>query len=215
MRTLLSVALSAAALTAAWTAGAQGTFEAIVGYSNPGLYVGTGVTAGWTFATTTDITVTELGCLVDSFTRNEATQIEVGLWNSTGLLLASNTITSGSSLTDQSRYESVTPVKLGIGQYNVGVYFFGNPFNLDAAGSAFSSPPFISSVTNSSDIVLLGTAEGNDGFSSPTEQSGTANNAILGPNFIYQGPPVPEPCSGLLLGLGGLLLVARRRRQRL
>jgi hypothetical protein len=205
MRFLLAVVV----LAAAWTAGAQGTSEAVLGFSNAGTALFNGA-AGWTFQTTTTVTVTELGCLADFFPNNDATQIQVGLWGPGGSLLASNTITSTSSLTDQSRYESVAPVALNPGQtYSVGVYYPAE-FSLDGAG-----PSYGGSVTNSEDIILLGTAQGHDGFSAPPAEPGTAGNSYLGPNFQYEGPLVPEPSSCLLLALGGALLAARRRRHQL
>jgi hypothetical protein len=219
MRFLLSVLLSVAVLAVVWTAGAQGTSEAISGYSNASAGLVSG-TAGWSFAIDTAITVTELGCLADFFSNNNgATQIQVGLWGitngSTISLLASNTITSSSTLFNQSRYQSVTPVLLNPGTYSVGVYYSGGAYSLDAAGTAFSDPPFlISTVTNSPDLALVGIALNSGGFSSPTLETGTAGNAYLGPNFQFQGgAPIPEPSSCLLLSLAALLLAARRRCQ--
>ena len=211
MRFLLSIVV----LAAAWTAGAQGTSQpAIQGYSNPlpgGALVS--ATAGWSFQPATTITVTELGCLADFFPNNLTTApLEVGLWDSTGLLLASTFITPGSSNINQFLYESVTPHDLNRGNtYSIGVYFSGGTCTLDVATPTINN----GSVSTSPDILSLASAEGTGGFAIPTggPDDNVRNAAFLGPNFLYSGG-VPEPSSGLLLALGGLLLAARRRIRR-
>jgi hypothetical protein len=206
MRFLFSIAM----LAAVWTAGAQGT-SAIQGYDNPssGLFSST---AGWSFQPATNLTVTQLGCLANFFINNpEASQVQVGLWSVGGSLLASNSITLGSSNIDQSRYESVTPVQLSFGNtYLIGAYSSIVPFRLDSV-----VPGFGGSVAPSRDILSLTSAEGISGFAIPSggANGGVANGAFLGPNFRYDGG-IPEPSSTLLLGLGGLLLAARRGKQR-
>ena len=183
MRFLLSIAM----LTATWTAVAQGASEAILGYDAngaSGLFSGT---AGWTFQVTTPITVTELGCLADFFPSNPtAAQVEVGLWAPDGSLLASSSITPGSTLVDQSRYEPVTPPALSPGQiYHIGVYFPDDSFSLDTVVPAV----FGGSVTPSPKILLFGTASGTSGFTSPTAEPVGAGGAYLGPNFLFQSQP--------------------------
>lgn len=183
MRFLLSIAL----LAAAWTAGAQGTAEAILGYDangTAGLF--SSQTAGWTFQVAAPITVTELGCVANFFPNNPtAAQIEVGLWAPDGSLLASNSITPNSTLLDQSRYEYVTPLSLSPGQtYHIGAYSPIDVFSLDAA-----VPIFGGSVTLAPVILLLGTASGSGGFASPPAEAGTAGGAYLGPNFRFQSQP--------------------------
>jgi hypothetical protein len=182
MRFLLSIAM----LAAAWTAGAQGTSEAILGYEATIAGVFSSKTVGWTFQVATTITVTELGCVANFFPNNPAAaQIEVGLWAPDGSLLASNFITPGSTLRDQSRYESVTPLSLSTNQtYHIGVYFPGDHFNLDTV-----VPIYGGSVTPAPAILLVGTAFGSGGFASPPAEAGTAGGAYLGPNFRFQSLP--------------------------
>ena len=212
MRFLLSIAM---VLTAAWTAGAQGTTQpAIRDYTNA--IIGSfNDTAGWSFRPATNITVTQLGCLANFFPGNPSiTLLQVGLWDSNGLLLASNSITAGSTLLDRSRYESVVAQPLIAGQtYRIGAYAPGAVFSLDAV-----FPGVGGSVTPSLDILSLASAEGTGGFASPIGGSTPISGAaFLGPNFRYTGggAGVPEPSSCLLLGLGGLLLTASRRTRRL
>ena len=189
---------------------AQGSFEAILGYdaNNVGLLVS--ATAGWTFQSSETLNVTSLGCFANVFTNNPgATSVLVGLWAPDGTLLASSSITPTNSLFNQSRYESITPVALPPGQvYHLGVFNATGSLSLDVA-----DPITGGSVFASADIQLDGTALASSGFSSPAGQAGTSG-IYAGPNFQYTGG-VPEPSSWLLLGLGGLLLVARWRHQRL
>jgi hypothetical protein len=202
MKKLLSLAM----LAATWTACAQGTFEAILSYD----YIVSGsvdVTAGWTFQTTTPLTATSLGCFADVFVNNAmVSAIQVGLWAPDESLLASSTVTPSSTLFDQTRYESITPVLLNPGQlYHVGVFYAGGTLGLDVPGPATGG-----SVSPAPEIQLGGTALSSSGFAFPAEVPGTSGSIYGGPNFRYQNG-VPEPSSWLLLGLGGLLLNARWR----
>jgi hypothetical protein len=209
MKFLLSLMMFAATCTAF----AQGTSEAILSYYANDTSGVVSSTAGWTFQPTNGfLTVTSLGCFANVFVNNPtANAIEVGLWAPDGSLLASNSITPSSTLSDQTRYESITPVVLDPGQlYHVGVFYLGGSLGLDVA-----SPSTGGSVSNSLPIQLDGAVHSTSGFTSPTVQDGPAGSIYVGPNFEYQGGGVPEPSAGLLLGLGGVLLAARRRNQRL
>ena len=201
MKYLLSLAL----LTANWTACAQGTFEAIQTYDY-NVSGAVSATAGWTFQTTTPLSVTSLGCFADVFVNNVmVSAIQVGLWDPNAVLLASSSVTPSSALFDLTRYESITPVVLLPGQrYHVGV-FAGATIGLDVP-----TPATGGSVTPAPEIQLYGTAISSSGFSFPVEQPGTTGSIYAGPNFRYQNG-VPEPCSWLLLGLGGVLLTVRGR----
>jgi PEP-CTERM motif len=198
--------LSLAVLVATWAACAQGTFEAIQSY----VYNVSGsvtATAGWTFQTTTPLSATSLGCFADVFVNNATVNaIQVGLWAPSGFLMASNTVTPSSTLFDQTRYVSITPVLLNPGQlYHIGVFYGGGALGLDvpipATGGSVSPAP---------EIQLGGTAIASSGFAFPAEVPGTGGSIYGGPNFRYQNG-VPEPSTWLLLGLGGLLLNARWR----
>ena len=173
-------------LAAAWTAGAQGTSEAILGYYAGIAGIFLDQTAGWTFQVATPITVTELGCLVDSIPNNSAAaQIEVGLWAPNGSLLASNFITPGSPLVDQSRYEPVAPLALGPGQtYSIGIYVPADFSSFDVV-----VPILGGSISLAPEILLFGTASGTGGFTSPSSDPLADGGAFLGPNFRFQSQP--------------------------
>lgn len=109
------------AAMAVWTASGQGTFEAVEDYDpnnlTPAFFDGT---VGAAFGVTNNVTVTALGCF-DYLLGPGQGAVQVGLWNSSGSLLASNTITTSSTLFNQSRYQAVTPVFLAPNQ----TYFLG------------------------------------------------------------------------------------------
>jgi hypothetical protein len=205
MRVLLAILV----LAGSWTARAQGTSEAIHSVLKPdppiqGSFVGT---AGWSFQLVTNVTVTELGCMVDFYASNPTTNlVQVGLWGPTGLLLASNAVGPSSTLFDQSLYSSVTPVALSPNQtYHIGVSFFGAQYFLNAI-----VPTLGGSVSTSADITGVGAGEATSGFGSPSSPQGLDGSMYVGANFRYTGG-VPEPSSGALVVLGALLLAVRRR----
>jgi hypothetical protein len=211
MKILLAIAM----LVLTCTAWAQGTSEAILGYTNNISVSVDGLTAGWTFQARTPVTVTELGCFVDMFALNAAvtTNFQVGLWAANGSLLASTNVTASSPLVGQARYQSLDPllppVILTPGQiYRIGVYYARAPIFLDTAGVVAGE-----AIGTSPEIQLLQLATGSGGFTAPVGVFGTDGSLNAGPNFLYRGG-VPEPSCGLLLGLGGVLLAARSRRRR-
>jgi hypothetical protein len=200
MKLLLSI-FTAAALCTAY---GQGTIEAIQGYNNPVAAFWNG-TAGGTFTVGTNITVTALGAFDYLFALNPGT-IQVGLWDSTGHLVASNTISSTDQLVNQTRYDSITPVTLQPNQlYSMGAYSTNGTIFLDIAGPATGG-----AVTNAPQLTLGNSAAFQGGFSAPVIVSNTLGTIYLGANFeILSG--VPEPTVGLLAGMAGLLIAAGRK----
>jgi hypothetical protein len=181
----MKLLLSIAALAATCSALAQGTSEAILGYTdNISAFIDT--TAGWTFQTTQAVTMTELGCFAKVFNDNQTvTSVQVGLWDHSGSLLASTTITPASELFDLTRYESVTPVSLAPGQtYHLGVYYSGGGIGLDIAGAVAGG-----SVSTAAEVQLAATALASASFAFPAEQAGTADSIYAGPSFRFLSQP--------------------------
>jgi len=177
--------LSLVALAVTCTGLAQGTSEAILDYAG-NLTASMSKTVGWTFQPTGPLTVTELGCFAKVFSDNPAiTDIQVGLWQHDGSLLASNSITSGSPLFDQTRYDTITPVTLAAGQtYHLGVYYSGGRIGYDLAGALANG-----SLSASPQVQVGGTAVAALGFAFPPEVAGTAGSIYAGPNFLFQTQP--------------------------
>src|SRR5664279_1072867 len=128
--------LSLAALAVTCSGFAQGT-SAILSYSGGISSFGNDTTTGWTFRTATPVNVTALGCFAQVFIDNPSVpSVQVGLWNdSGGSPMASNSVTFSSPLTDQTRYESITPVLLDPGiTYHIGIYYPGGSLGLGIVG---------------------------------------------------------------------------------
>lgn len=206
MKTLICLVALATALTAK----AQNT-EA---YQNflPGGYpvsvVGfTFGTAGWSFQPLTDVSVTALGSFDDLVTGQGP--IAVGLWTADGTLLASHTITSGSTLVNECRYEAIPAILLSSGQtYFVGAYVTaGDLMNFYVVG------PDHGTVIMAPEIQLgMAAMSPAAGFNFPDSIENSSGYVFLAPNFEFQ--PVPEPATFWLVGSGLLALLATRRRCR-
>jgi hypothetical protein len=164
-------------------------------------------TIGWTFQPLTSLSVTALG----AFTYNlPSGSTDVGLWSSDGTLLASSVITSGSTLVDQSRYESITPILLTPGQtYYLGEFSSSGPIQSIAVYPTEPSGPD-GYATMSPDIQLDDAAwQTNSIFEFPSITVGSPGAAIIAPNFQFQ--IIPEPSAVCLLGISSLILLAGRR----
>ena len=139
---------------------------------------------------------------------------QVGLWNSTGTLLASATVGSGTSaaLVDGFRYVDIVDVPLAVGSYTVGAFYFSGSLDVQAI-----------------DLVGLATAPGitYDDFrfinavaslTMPTEplngRTGLIGGTLMVDAITAPTSEVPEPQSALLALMGvGLLSLARARRR--
>lgn len=158
---------------------------------------------GWRFTADEEIVLTDLG-LYDHDDGGMSIDHPIGLFLlGTGELLTSGTISQGTGdpLIDHFRYVDVPNVALMANTDYVVAYY-----------SASENDDFVitDSPVNLQFSPLINWVEGRwstggGGLAMPT--NGTSAHRI-GPNFQF----VPEPASLSLLALGGLMLVARRRR---
>jgi len=159
-------------------------------------------TLGYSFTTSTPLTINALGYWVDGLSNNH----QVGLWTSTGTLLASTTVLSGDLTQDNFRWHSIAPLALAPGSYVIGGEFLGNgnPFPFNATGITT-----ISGYTYGNDLQIFGS-----GLNFPTVGPvGYGPNGILAANFSVS-TATPEPISLVVFGgliVGGAGVAIRRR----
>jgi hypothetical protein len=203
-------------LAVALTANAQGAVEAMLSFvgtapsgSSPvysSVFSSINGSVGWTFRPGTDIEVTALGAF--GYLVPSRGNLEIGLWDSSGTLLASHAVGAGSTAVGQSLYESIAPLRLAASQtYFLGAYSSAGP--LTAVVVTPSTPPN-GYATMSPEIQLgLVAYSSGSGFSFPATTDGLPGYAIIAPNFEYQ--PIPEASASMLLsgGVAALLMVRR------
>jgi hypothetical protein len=182
------------------------------GSATDGARADTPFTVGWTFTVASNFYVTQLGVWDESGFNPNHSSHPVGLWNDSGMLLATQTVAVTSPLftTPQGttiRFVPIQPVELFAGQtYRIGAEYTANlylDFYVDAPGSL---------VPNSS-IIYGGTAASvaNAGLAFPSILNPTAQG-YFGPDFMLA--PVPEPGVAQLgwIALGMIFFEHRRRR---
>jgi hypothetical protein len=185
---------------------AQGIVEAINDYSSPSTSQGDG-TIGYTFRATDSLTVTDIG--VFAYIVSQTSPMRVGLWDSSGNLLADRLISTTSPLIGTARYEGLeNPISLQAQQvYHIGASYVSTPsvFSYNLAGG-----DFFGHATPSLGVELIGYASNPTGFAFPAAVSGGEGVVALTANFRY--PAIPEPATASLVLLAALALVAARSR---
>ena len=173
------------------------------GTANPN---GTGQMVGWDFNIGATINVTYLAAYYGGSTSNTIPSggVQVGLWNSTGTLLASTTVLQTSSaappgVSSGSPFLYAAPIH-GTVQLGPGAYVVGE---LIAPGMHFQQSIPASSVTLGSGLSSLeAVSMGSSTLADPgTNEAGQDNDGRFGPSFAYE-TVAPEPASFTLLGIG-------------
>jgi hypothetical protein len=226
--------LSAGILATGLLCGATAAQASLVLDASPGLNFqvpcficgnSNGATLGWAFTLTSSITVDGLG-VWDSGSNGLGRSIQAGLWTGTGTLLASTTVTDGStpvasaSASGRWLFNNIPALKLDPGNYLIGSIFF-NSVPTANIGS-FTTIPEITNVD-----FRIGSLP-NGGFQAPFNTLPVPLPVaipVAGPTLRTQDVPPPPPSevipeidalagTGALVLLTGVLILAGERRRK-
>ena len=202
MKIILSGAAALLTTTALAVPATAQSINAAYEYTSAGTLSDTrDFTLGFAFSLSNAQSVNALGYNTLNLTGDQT----VGLWDSTGNLLASATVGTSSAVTGNYAWSTIAPLNLGAGTYRIGGTFTGGDFVSNLAGVT-TAPGF----TWLTDYQQQGA-----GLLFPTV---TTNN-FYGQNGIALvnlslGGGVPEPATWALMILGmGAVGGALRRRQ--
>lgn len=163
---------------------------------------------GFQFTPLVNIIVDSLG-YIDVGQNGLAAGHQAGIWNSSGTLLTSATLTTGTlegPVLDgaQFTYTPITPIMLSAGStYTIGAeYDSADQIFYDFSGSQTSAAPSLLSVSSAGFYVV------NQGFAEPTSSIGNHYDIV---NFTASA--VPEPSSLALAGLWLAVSAVRRTRR--
>jgi len=163
---------------------------------------------GWQLSVSSTITIDGLGLFdVDPAGLTETHQ--VGIWDNSGTLLASTTVTSGSTFVTSVSgagdwlFNSITPLVLAPGTYVVSGFYATSADSVMANATIVTDPR----------ISFLASRASTEGAFAEAGVYGLVEPGVFGANLRVQAPVVtPEPTSMFLLGSGIVALAVRRRR---
>jgi hypothetical protein len=198
-------AIGAVLLTCATAAQADTGVVSFTGGSNFSSYNGTDLTIGFEFSTASAIDVTGLGWYAASGTTTASH--EVGIWDTSGALLGSTTVTAGATGADLFRFASVSTFELAAGDYFIGGEVTSPYIDLYTTGA--------SNLVTGTGITFIDAARSgtSSGFSFPSTTSG--GDGRFGPNFEFTAAGTPEPGTWTMLiagfaAIGGAMRYRRR-----
>ena len=160
----------------------------------------TGYSMGYEFTVNQNLTVAALGYYDAGGVNSGLTSGHVvGIYNLSGGLLTSATVTSADPLTGHFRYAAISPISLTAGQ---------SYFVVGVTGTTDDYAWGVNGLTVDPAITFLDTYY----IASSTLAVPTTSNSDLYLAGSFELSGVPEPTSLALLGLGASILFARRRR---
>ena len=180
------------------------TFASTIAMITSGGGVGSNNTAsfttGWDFTAFNPITITSLG-YYDADEDGLENDHEVGIFDSTGTLLVSVMVPSGTSstLTNGFRMVSITPFSLAAGDYVIG------------GASAFSNDGVLVPGTMTTDPAISITDAGVYEYGASLVFPGTSTGGVPYASVNFEFTEVPEP-STVLLSFGALTAVGLKKR---
>lgn len=203
--------LASVAVATTMLAGAANAAAALDLTSDGLTYPGTQYTLGFEFSVSKNSFIDALG-VYDNLRDGLRNSAAVGLWDTSGNLLASVTVPNGTAgtLDGTFRFASITPYALTAGvHYIVGAYIVGDlasSFGTGQGGSATINP----------DVTIYGDrfSNFNSTFSFPSENQHSGSAAWVGGNFNLVQGGVPEPATWALMISGFALAGVSLRRRR-
>lgn len=163
-------------------------------------------TLGYSFSLSGPVSVNALGYLNDFLTH------QVGIWSSSGALLASTTVLGSDPVVGHFQWHEIAALTLGPGDYVIGGEYLGNGNQINTNIRGVTTIP---EYTYGTDLQIQGS-----GLNFPTlsTSGGYGPNGILNASFSVGEAvaPVPEPATWamMLIGFGIIGVGMRRPRQK-